>query len=314
MKEIVSFREKVLENVGKVIIGKEKEVELLLIAFLSEGHILLEDLPGMGKTVMVRSFAKTLDLPFKRIQFTPDLLPGDLTGVSFYNQKTKEFEFREGPLFSNMILADEINRATPRTQAALLEAMEERQITVDGVTRKLKEPFMVLATQNPVESYGTFPLPEAQMDRFLMRIKMGYPTLEEEKIILRETLGKVLETLSALFDHDLLMQRREDVKKVTVSDEVLTYLLSIVRATRESEDITLGVSPRGSIGLYRAAQARAALSGRAYMLPEDVKAMAPYTLNHRMISDDVVGVVESMEKIEKILEEIPVPLENLEEN
>ena len=280
MENIKQFKEKVLDNVSKVIVGKNKEIELLLTAFLAQGHILLEDLPGMGKTVMVRSFSNTLALPFKRIQFTPDLLPGDITGISFYNQKEKEFEFRKGPLFSNVILADEINRATPRTQAALLEAMEERQITVDGETRKLSEPFIVLATQNPVETYGTFPLPEAQMDRFLMRISMGYPSMEDEKVILRQTLGNMLETLSSVVSEEELMPLIAEVKEVKCTDEVLSYLLHVVRATREDEEITMGVSPRGSIALFRASQVSAAFDGRDYMMPEDVKKMAPYVLNH----------------------------------
>lgn len=313
MDNIRQFKEQVLENVSKVIVGKNDEIELLLTAFLAQGHILLEDLPGMGKTVMVRSFSKTLDLPFKRIQFTPDLLPGDITGISYYNQKEKDFEFRKGPLFANVILADEINRATPRTQAALLEAMEEKQITVDGVTRKLSEPFMVLATQNPVETYGTFPLPEAQMDRFLMRITMGYPSLEEEKLILRQTLGNVLESLSSIISETELLALIDEVKKVTCTEEVLTYLLQVVRATREDEEITLGVSPRGSIALYRASQVTAALEGRSYMMPEDVKKMAPYVLNHRIMAEDAYGVEASMKKVQKILESIPVPLEDIGE-
>ncbi len=311
MNKIVEFKDKVLENVGKVIIGKDTEIELLLVAFLSEGHILLEDLPGMGKTMMVRSFSKTLDLPFKRIQFTPDLLPGDVTGVSFYNQKEREFEFREGPLFSNIILADEINRATPRTQSALLEAMEERQITVDGKTRKLKRPFMVLATQNPVESYGTFPLPEAQMDRFLMRIKIGYPNKEEERIILLNTLNQVLEKLSSVANEKSIFEIMDEIQKVTIHDDVMDYLLDLVRSTREAEDIILGVSPRGAIALFRAAQTKAALEGRDFILPEDVQAMAIHTLNHRIITDEANGVEESMERIEKLIQSIPVPLEKL---
>lgn len=314
MNQTSELKMKVLENVGKVIIGKEKEIELLLIAFLSEGHILLEDLPGMGKTMMVRSFSKTLDLPFKRIQFTPDLLPGDITGVSFYNQKTRDFEFREGPLFSNVILADEINRATPRTQSALLEAMEERQITVDGETRRLKKPFMVLATQNPIESYGTFPLPEAQMDRFLMRIKLGYPSKSEEKIILLSTFGEVLEELESVSDMESIFNMMEEIRKVTITDEVMEYLLDIVHATRESEEISLGVSPRGSIALYKAAQVKASLEGRDYIMPEDIQEMAPYTLNHRILLDDASSVEECMARIKSILSSIKVPLENLEES
>lgn len=314
MENIKQFKEKVLDNVSKVIVGKNKEIELLLTAFLAQGHILLEDLPGMGKTVMVRSFSNTLALPFKRIQFTPDLLPGDITGISFYNQKEKEFEFRKGPLFSNVILADEINRATPRTQAALLEAMEERQITVDGETRKLSEPFIVLATQNPVETYGTFPLPEAQMDRFLMRISMGYPSMEEEKVILRQTLGNMLETLSSVVSEEELMPLIAEVKEVKCTDEVLSYLLHVVRATREDEEITMGVSPRGSIALFRASQVSAAFDGRDYMMPEDVKKMAPYELNHRIVCEDAYGVSSAMSKIEELLTKVPVPLEEVGED
>lgn len=314
MEKIKQFKEKVLDNVSKVIVGKNDEIELLLTAFLAQGHILLEDLPGMGKTVMVRSFSKTLDLPFKRIQFTPDLLPGDITGISFYNQKEKEFEFRKGPLFSNVILADEINRATPRTQAALLEAMEERQITVDGETRKLSEPFIVLATQNPVETYGTFPLPEAQMDRFLMRISMGYPNLEEEKVILRQTLGNLLETLSSVVSEEELMPLIAEVKEVKCTDEVLSYLLQVVRATREDEEITMGVSPRGSIALFRASQVSAAFNGRDFMMPEDVKTMAPYVLNHRIVCEDAYGVSSAMRKIKVLLTKVPVPLEEAGED
>ena len=314
MENIKQFKEKVLDNVSKVIVGKNKEIELLLTAFLAQGHILLEDLPGMGKTVMVRSFSNTLALPFKRIQFTPDLLPGDITGISFYNQKEKEFEFRKGPLFSNVILADEINRATPRTQAALLEAMEERQITVDGETRKLSEPFIVLATQNPVETYGTFPLPEAQLDRFLMRISMGYPSMEEEKVILRQTLGNMLETLSSVVSEEELMPLIAEVKEVKCTDEVLSYLLHVVRATREDEEITMGVSPRGSIALFRASQVSAAFDGRDYMMPEDVKKMAPYVLNHRIVCEDAYGVSSAMSKIEELLTKVPVPLEEVGED
>jgi len=314
MENIKQFKEKVLDNVSKVIVGKNKEIELLLTAFLAQGHILLEDLPGMGKTVMVRSFSNTLALPFKRIQFTPDLLPGDITGISFYNQKEKEFEFRKGPLFSNVILADEINRATPRTQAALLEAMEERQITVDGETRKLSEPFIVLATQNPVETYGTFPLPEAQLDRFLMRISMGYPSMEEEKVILRQTLGNMLETLSSVVSEEELMPLIAEVKEVKCTDEVLSYLLQVVRATREDEEITMGVSPRGSIALFRASQVSAAFDGRDYMMPEDVKKMAPYVLNHRIVCEDAYGVLSAMSKIEELLTKVPVPLEEVGED
>ncbi|WP_242694267.1 AAA family ATPase [Proteiniclasticum aestuarii] len=312
MENIKKLKETVVQNVRKGIIGKDPVIELLLIAFLSEGHILLEDLPGMGKTMLVRSFSKTLDLPFKRIQFTPDLLPGDITGVSFYNQKEREFEFREGPLFSHVILADEINRATPRTQSALLEAMEERQITVDGETRILDRPFMVLATQNPIESYGTFPLPEAQMDRFLMRLSMGYPSKEEERRILLNTLEDVFDTIHAVFELEELLSYIEESKKVSAKKEVMDYLLDLVEKTRNHEKISVGVSPRGSIALFRASQAKAAVEGRSFMLPEDVQHMAPFVLNHRISSGMGQSLDESMEIISEIVKETKVPLEDLE--
>lgn len=312
MEKIKKLKETVVQNVRKGIIGKDPVIELLLIAFLSEGHILLEDLPGMGKTMLVRSFSKTLDLPFKRIQFTPDLLPGDITGVSFYNQKEREFEFREGPLFSHVILADEINRATPRTQSALLEAMEERQITVDGETRMLERPFMVLATQNPIESYGTFPLPEAQMDRFLMRLSMGYPSKEEERRILLNTLEDVFDTIHAVFELEELLSYIEESKKVRAKKDVMDYLLNLVEKTRDHDRISVGVSPRGSIALFRASQAKAAVEGRSFMLPEDIQYMAPFVLNHRISSGMGQSLEESMEIISEIVKETKVPLEDLE--
>lgn len=311
MTDFVQFKDRVVQNVAQVIVGKDREIVLLLVSFLSGGHVLLEDLPGMGKTMLVRAFSKTLDLPFKRIQFTPDLLPGDITGVSFYNQKEREFEFRKGPLFSNIVLADEINRATPRTQSSLLEAMEERQITVDGNTRPLHMPFMVLATQNPVESFGTFPLPEAQMDRFLMRIQLGYPSMEEEGRIVRSTMKQPLDTLQPVIDQPALLELLSAVRSVQISDEVMDYLLTLVRSTRQREDIDIGVSPRGSIALFRAAQAYAALEGRNYILPEDVKAMAGPTLNHRLVADGHAGVQESTALVEDLLSQVKVPLEDV---
>lgn len=311
MDDLVRFKEKVIKNVSKVIVGKNKEIELILISFLSEGHVLLEDLPGMGKTMMVRAFAKSLNLPFNRIQFTPDLLPSDVTGVNFYNQKDKEFEFRKGPLFSNIILADEINRATPRTQSSLLEAMEENQITVDGYTRLLESPFMVLATQNPIESFGTFPLPEAQMDRFFMRIKMGYPKKDEERLIIRNSLSNNLKNLKSVINIDELDSIKSKIKNVEISDEIMNYLLDIVNLTREKEEIERGISPRGSIALSKASQTYAALNGRDYVIPEDVKEMSTYVLNHRIITYESDDIVNSMELIKDIVNEIDVPLERV---
>lgn len=311
LQRFINFKEKVVENVSQVIIGKEKEIELIIVSFLSGGHVLLEDIPGMGKTMMIKAFSKTLDLPFKRIQFTPDLLPSDITGINFYNQKTGDFEFREGPLFSNIVLTDEINRATPRTQSSLLEAMEEKQITADGITRILKMPFMVLATQNPVESYGTFPLPEAQLDRFFMRIKLGYPTKEEEKIIIRKNIGNPMDIINSIINHEELDSLFGEVSKVSIQDDVMDYLINIVNETRNKDNIELGVSPRGSIALFKASQAYAAINGRDYIIPEDVKSMAPYILNHRIIARGVNTIEDSIELIKGIVHTVTVPLEDI---
>ncbi len=311
MKRFTEFKDRILENVSKVIVGKEKEIELIIVSFLSGGHVLLEDIPGMGKTMLIKAFSKTLNLPFNRIQFTPDLLPSDITGINFYNQKTGDFEFREGPLFSNIILTDEINRATPRTQSALLEAMEEKQITADGVTRKLNMPFMVLATQNPVESYGTFPLPEAQLDRFFMRIKLGYPTKEEEKLIIRKNIKNPLDNIEAVIDREDLDYILANVSKVTIEEEVMDYLINIVNETRNKEKIQLGVSPRGSIALFKAAQAYAAINGRDYIIPEDIKYLAPYVLNHRIIASGINSIEDSIEFIKELVELVEVPLEKM---
>lgn len=311
LQKFTDFREKVVENVSKVIIGKEKEIELIIVSFLSGGHVLLEDIPGMGKTMMIKAFSKTLDLPFKRIQFTPDLLPSDITGINFYNQKTNDFQFREGPLFSNIVLTDEINRATPRTQSALLEAMEEKQITADGVTRKLHMPFMVLATQNPVESFGTFPLPEAQLDRFFMRIKLGYPTKEEEKIIINKNIGNPLDNIESIITQEELNQLLLNISQISINDEVMDYLVNIVNETRNKDNIKLGVSPRGSIALFKASQAYAAINGRDYIIPEDIKMMSPYVLNHRIIARGISSIEGAIELIREIVETVEVPLESI---
>lgn len=311
MKNLVQFKEKIIDNVSKVIVGKDKEIELIIVAFLSGGHVLLEDIPGMGKTMMIKAFSKTLDLPFKRIQFTPDLLPSDITGINFYNQKTGQFQFRQGPLFANIVLTDEINRATPRTQSSLLEAMEEKQITADGETRILHKPFMVLATQNPLESYGTFPLPEAQLDRFLMRIKLGYPTIEEEKLIIQKNIGNPLDKIESIINHDEIPLLMEKISTVSIEDDVMDYLLKIVNETRCKENIELGVSPRGSIALFKACQSYAAINGRDYILPEDIKTMAPYVLNHRIIARGVNTIEDGLNLIKSIVDMVDVPLENM---
>lgn len=284
VKEISQFVDTVINNVERVIVGKHQSIELVMVALLCEGHVLIEDIPGVGKTMLARSVALSLGCTFKRLQCTPDLLPNDVTGVSVFNQKTGEFEFRPGPAFVNILLADEINRATPRTQSALLEAMGENQVTVDGVTRHLPHPFMVLATQNPIEYEGTFPLPEAQLDRFLMRISLGYPTLEEEGQIL-ENLRRVhpIETLQQVVDINDLVRMQPEIWDITVDTTVSQYILRLVRATREHYDLALGASPRGSLGLYKASQALAAIRGRDYVLPDDVKMLAPSVLAHRLI-------------------------------
>ncbi|MCX7903320.1 MAG: MoxR family ATPase [Caloramator sp.] len=307
--KFVDFKEKLLNNISKIIVGKDKEIELIITSFITSGHILLEDVPGVGKTTLVKAFAKSLGLDFKRVQFTPDLLPSDLTGINFYNQKENKFELKKGPLFANIILADEINRATPRTQSALLEAMEEKQITLDGESLKLPSPFMVLATQNPVESYGTFPLPEAQIDRFLMKISLGYPEREEEiKIIDKFVQGDFEKELDAVVSIDEIKYVKENYIKVKAHQDVLNYMLDIIKATRNDSRIELGVSPRGTLALFKACQAFAALKGRDFIIPEDVKYLAPYILSHRIIAKQ--SSKESFYIINSILENIPVPLEN----
>jgi MoxR-like ATPase len=312
IEKYIDFKEKVVKNVSRVIVGKEKIIELIAVSFICGGHVLIEDVPGLGKTLMVKAFAKTIGGSFKRIQFTPDLLPSDLTGINFYNQKKGEFEFRPGPLFANIILADEINRATPRTQSSLLEAMEEKQVTVDGVTRKLPDPFMVLATQNPVETYGTFPLPEAELDRFFMRIKIGYPSREEEiEIINRNKKKDMLEDIDTIVDTDEVNYLKENFINVRASKEVMDYLLDIVDATRKSESILLGVSPRGSVALFKASQVYALFNGRDYIIPEDIKYLAPFILNHRIITIGASKSKDIYEVINNLLENIKVPVEEI---
>jgi MoxR-like ATPase len=284
MEKIQNFAEKVAANIEKVIVGKRGPVDLAVICLLCQGHLLIEDVPGVGKTVLARSIALSLGCSFSRIQFTPDMLPSDVTGVSIFNQVTRQFEFRAGPVMSQIVLSDEINRATPKTQASLLEAMEERQITVDGTTHPLPKPFMVLATQNPIEYEGTFPLPEAQLDRFLMRLELGYPTLEDEINILdRQQYKHPILSLQQVVSSQELEEAQEEIKKVYVAPAVKKYMVEIVRQTRQHPDVYLGASPRGSLALYRTTQARAAMSGRDFVLPDDVKALVHTTLSHRVI-------------------------------
>lgn len=307
---IKSYKEKIVANCSKVILGKEEVIEQVLITFVCGGHVLLEDLPGTGKTMLLRSFSRSIGSSFKRIQFTPDLMPSDLTGINYYNQKIGEFQFREGPLFANLILADEINRATPRTQASLLEAMEEHQISVDGTTYPLEEPFMVMATQNPIENYGTFPLPEAQTDRFFMRLHLGYmPRAQEIQVIARPQASILADALQAVVTAEETAMVRKEVLKVTVSDEVAGYLMDIIEMTRKEPSLSCGVSTRGAIALYRASQAKAAFAGRDYVIPEDIRSLAVPVLAHRLGQGASSAETEKM--VEDLVAKVAVPLETL---
>ena len=284
MADVKIFGEKMIESLEKVIVGKRQALELVVIGLLCQGHVLIEDVPGVGKTMLARSLAKSMNCIFNRIQFTPDMLPSDVTGVSIYNQQKNEFEFRPGPVIGQIILADEINRATPKTQAALLEAMEERQVTVDGVTHPMPRPYMVLATQNPIEYEGTFPLPEAQLDRFLLRLRVGYPSVSDEiRIMDDQQLQHPIEALQSVVSVEEVLENVEAVKKVFISMPVKKYIVELSTRTRQSQDVYLGASPRGSLSLSRASQARAALHGRDHVLPDDVKALAVPVLAHRLI-------------------------------
>ena len=310
MKDVQRLAERVIENVEKVIIGKHNEVELALIAMICQGHVLIEDVPGVGKTMLAKALARSLGCTFRRIQCTPDMLPSDITGVSIFNQKTREFEFRPGPIMAQIVLADEINRATPKTQSALLECMEERQVTVDGVTYPMEKPFLVLATQNPIEYEGTFPLPEAQLDRFLIRIRLGYPDPQEEITILdSQRVIHPVETISQVVSAEEFTSMQEAVKDVYIDDSIKEYIVSIVTATRKHPDTYLGASPRGSLALYKTSQARAALHGRDYVIPDDVKALAEVTLAHRIIISPSARIknVDPRAIIEDILHSVPVP-------
>lgn len=304
----------VQENIEKVMVGKAKTTELLMVSMLCSGHVLLEDMPGLGKTTLAKAMARSIEGSFQRIQFTPDLLPTDVTGLNFYNQKEGAFQLRKGPVFCNILLADEINRATPRTQSSLLEAMEERQVTIDGQTYLLKPPFIVIATQNPIESEGTFPLPEAQLDRFFMKIEMGYPSLDEEIAIMKRlNLGHPLQDLLSVTNLEAVLAAQEAVKGVTVGDAILGYIAQIVQSTRNHPHIAVGASPRGSIALMKAASAFALLRGRNYVKPDDVKEMAPYVLGHRMILDGAYMLAGESQGnfVSNLVKTIPVPLEQV---
>ncbi|MFH2103161.1 MAG: MoxR family ATPase [Chloroflexota bacterium] len=308
--DIKAFGEKLFTNLEKVIVGKRSTIELITVGLLSQGHILIEDVPGVGKTVLARSLAKSLGCSFNRLQFTPDMLPSDVTGVSIYNQASQEFQFRSGPVFAQIVLVDEINRATPKTQAALLEAMEERQVTVDGVTHRLPDPFMILATQNPIDYEGTFSLPEAQLDRFLLRVRMGYPLPGDEiEIMERQQLKHPIEDLHTVVKSKELLDAISAVKRIYVSGAVKKYIVELIGRTRNNADVYLGASPRGSLALYRTGQARAALAGREYVLPDDIQLLAVAVLGHRVIVNPAARLrdLTSDRIVSETVETTPVP-------
>jgi len=313
IKKFEEFRGKIKENVGKVIVGKGDTIDKVIVAFICSGHVLIEDVPGLGKTKLAKSLSSSMNCMFKRIQFTPDLLPSDLTGIYYYNQKSQDFEFRSGPLLSQIVLADEINRATPRTQSALLECMEERQITVEGNTIKLQRPFFVIATQNPVEQFGTFPLPEAQLDRFFMKISMGYPDLNEEKTMMNRFMTvDPLSDLVAVVTMEDIEYVQNNYTMVHVSEEIKDYIIAIVSATRNHREVELGCSPRATLNMMKGSQALAAIQGRDYVIPEDIKELAIPILSHRlMLKNDLGQGNKSKSIIEEIISSIKAPLESL---
>jgi len=309
VKNIQNTAERVVANVERVIVGKHAEVRMALVALLCEGHILIEDVPGVGKTMLAKALSKSIGCSFRRIQFTPDLLPSDVTGLSIFNQKTQEFEFRPGPIMAQVVLADEINRATPKTQSSLLECMEERQATIDGVTHPMPSPFLVIATQNPIEYEGTFALPEAQLDRFMLRLRLGYPKAMEEIVILDEQKRlHPIEDIRQVLELEELRQMQSAIKEVYVDQNVAEYIVRLVTATREHPDVYLGASPRGSINLYRASQAFAALEGRDYVIPDDIKTLAVAILAHRLIvkSQAALREVDPDAIVREILSEVPI--------
>jgi len=309
-RKFIDIRKKLHENLSRVIMGKPEVLDLVIMSLISKGHILIEDIPGTGKTMLAKSLALSINSMFKRIQFTPDMLPSDVTGVSFYNQESQKLEFRKGPIFANIILADEINRATPKTQSAMLEAMEEKQITVDGYTHKLPDVFLVIATQNPIDYEGTFQLPEAQLDRFLIKINIGYPGHKIEKMIMdSQNQEHPINKLEKVITIKEIIFMQEEIKKIFVSDEVMEYIVNIIRATRENDNIFLGASPRGSLGLYRLGQCCAAFDNREYVIPDDIKQMSIPVLSHRIILQPQFRIrdVEREEFIEEIVNRVDVP-------
>ena len=310
IKRFTEYREKVVSSVSRAIVGKERQIELVLNAFVCSGHVLLEDVPGTGKTMLLRAFAKSMGGAFRRVQFTPDLLPSDLTGINFFSQKTGEFEFRKGPLFADVVLADEINRATPRTQSALLEAMEERQISVDGDTYPLGEDFIVMATQNPLESYGTFPLPEAQVDRFFMKLSLGYMTRQQEmQVLTRQATTDIIAEIQPVVTREETHYVKTHFREVEVGADVLNYLMDLVEKTRKESQFISGVSTRGALALYKACQVNAAFAGRDYVLPEDIRDVARPVLGHRIFSGGGARAQEAELLLDRMIGEIPVPLE-----
>ena len=307
---VQEIAERIASCVGQVIMGKRNEIRLTALGLLCRGHILLEDIPGVGKTMMAKSLARAMGCTFNRIQFTPDMLPSDITGVSIFNPKTREFEFRPGPIMAQIVLADEINRATPKTQSALLEAMEEGQMTVDGVTYRLSNPFLIMATQNPIEYEGTFPLPEAQLDRFLVRIQMGYPQPQDElKILASQQYQHPIQNLQQVVTLKELLAAQQLIKDIYVAKEVQQYIVNLITASRRHPDVYLGSSPRGSLALFRTAQARAAMTGRDFVIPDDVKALAEVTLAHRIIVGPAARIknITSRTIVQDILQSTPVP-------
>lgn len=307
---VQSVAERIAQSVGQVIIGKRNEIRMTILGLISQGHLLIEDIPGVGKTMMAKALSRSIGASFNRIQFTPDMLPSDVTGVSMFNQKTREFEFRAGPIMSEIVLADEINRATPKTQAALLEAMEERQVTVDGVTHKMHDLFLILATQNPIEYEGTFPLPEAQLDRFLLKIQLGYPSPAEELVVLSaQQYEHPINNMSKVVTVEELVAAQNAVREVYVADEIKRYIIDLVTATRKHGDVYLGASPRGSLALFRTSQTRAAMAGRDYVIPDDVKALAEVTLAHRVIVGPAARIkdISSRTIVQDVLTTTPVP-------